>query len=398
MASDFMRVRLHLRRIRVLEVLVDTPDVLGVRVESTETRPRCPYCGFKCHRVHDTREREIRDLEVSGRPTTLVWMRRRMVCGNCGERFLEDHDAFDGKVTVRLAERLVADAQVMPIRAVARRHGVAWSVINSLVLVWSDLIVRRRRRERCSVLLVDETSMRKRHRYVTVNLNGDTGHTLGMVPHRDSAALVGFLMSQPHRWRRRIKVVVTDGSRAYKHSVQTCLPHARHVLDRFHVIRWFTAGLTAVRRDIQRRQPEGVKPVFDPQVFKARFMLLRRGDTLTDTDQASLDKLFDKHPRLKAGYQALQELHGLYLADDEAGALKALDRFCDLYATGELPEFHSIVDTIIASSDEILAWHHTSRASNGRIEGTNNLLQVLRRTAHGFTNPNNFAARGILIT
>ena len=43
-------------------------------------------------------------------------------------------------------------------------------------------------------------------------------------------------------------------------------------------------------------------------------------------------------------------------------------------------------------------WHHTQRASNGRIEGTNNLLQVLRRTAHGFTNPANFEARGLLIT
>ena len=31
------------------------------------------------------------------------------------------------------------------------------------------------------------------------------------------------------------------------------------------------------------------------------------------------------------------------------------------------------VDTIIAWTDEILAWHHTDRASNGRIEGTNNL-------------------------
>ena len=53
---------------------------------------------------------------------------------------------------------------------------------------------------------------------------------------------------------------------------------------------------------------------------------------------------------------------------------------------------------IIAWTDEILAWHHTDRASNGRIEGTNNLLQVLRRTAHGFTNPRNFEARGILVT
>ncbi len=42
--------------------------------------------------------------------------------------------------------------------------------------------------------------------------------------------------------------------------------------------------------------------------------------------------------------------------------------------------------------------HRAGRPSNGRIEGTNNLLQVLRRTAHGFTNPRNFEARGILTT
>ena len=54
-----------------------------------------------------------------------------------------------------------------------------------------------------------------------------------------------------------------------------------------------------------------------------RFALLRRGDTLTDADRARLDKLFDAHPRLKAGWQALQELHGLYLADDYDGALKS---------------------------------------------------------------------------
>ena len=122
--------------------------------------------------------------------------------------------------------------------------------------------------------------------------------------------------------------------------MDACLPHARHVLDRFHVIRWFAAGLTAVRRDIQRREPHGVKPAFDPEVFRARFLLLRRGDTLTGADQARLNALFGAHPRLKAAWQALQELHGLYTADDHQGALEALGRFCDLYETGELPEYH----------------------------------------------------------
>ena len=67
------------------------------------------------------------------------------------------------------------------------------------------------------------------------------------------------------------------------------------MLDRFHVIRWFSAGLTQVRRDVQRR-PEGSKPAFEPEVFRARFLLLRRGDTLTDADRARLDALFDATP------------------------------------------------------------------------------------------------------
>ena len=125
--------------------------------------------------------------------------------------------------------------------------------------------------------------------------------------------------------------------------------------------------------------------------------LLQRADHLNEHDQSRLDQLFATHPRLRAGWDALQELYGLR-ADDRDGALQALDRFTDLYATGELGEFHDIVDTIIAWGDEILAWHDTGRPSNGRIEGTNNLLQVLRRVAHGFTNPNNFAARGLLVT
>ena len=54
MACDVVRVRLRLRQVRVLEVLADAPDVLRVGVESVSRRLRCPQCGFKCHRVHDT--------------------------------------------------------------------------------------------------------------------------------------------------------------------------------------------------------------------------------------------------------------------------------------------------------------------------------------------------------
>ena len=398
MARDVMSVRLHLPQVRVLGVVEDTPARLVVGVESTARRLRCPDCGFRCHRVHDRRDKKVRDLEVSGRPVTLVWSRRRMRCDNCDGRFLEDHHAFEGGLTARLARRLVADVKVMTVAAAARRHRLGWHTVMALVRCWSDQLAQHRRSRSCRVLLVDETSMRRRHRYVTVIVNADTAKTLAMVPHRSSAALSGFFIEQGRSWCRGVRVVVTDGSRSYKSAVDAHLGHARCVLDRFHVIRWFSAGLTAVRRDVQRRWPEGAKPAFEPDVFQARFALLRRADTLTDADRARLEDLFGAHPRLRSGWQALQELHGLYTAGDRRSALDALGRFCDLYETGELPEFHHIVDAIIARSDEILAWHHSGRASNGRIEGPDNLLQVLRRTAHGFTNPANFQARGLLIT
>ena len=75
-----------------------------VGVCSTVRRPECPRCGALCGRVHDRRDKKVRDLEVSGRPVTLVWSRRRMVCEVCERRFLEGHPAFKGSVTARLVE------------------------------------------------------------------------------------------------------------------------------------------------------------------------------------------------------------------------------------------------------------------------------------------------------
>ena len=183
-------------------------------------RPGCPDCGVPSGKVHDRRDNKIRDLEVSGRPVTLVWDRRRLVCVRCGRRFVEDHPAFEGSITARLARRLVADARAMTVNAAARRHGLSWRLVNALVVAWAGLVADRRRRRRCRVLLVDETSIRKRHRCVTVIVNGDTGEVLAMVPHRDAQALSGFLAAQGPRWCKAVKVVVSDGSKAYKAAIE----------------------------------------------------------------------------------------------------------------------------------------------------------------------------------
>ena len=69
MSADFMTVRLHLPGVRVTGVVVDTPTELVVGVVSVKKLSKCPHCGCSCRRVHDRRQREIRDLStvVAGR-------------------------------------------------------------------------------------------------------------------------------------------------------------------------------------------------------------------------------------------------------------------------------------------------------------------------------------------
>jgi transposase len=397
MAQDEMRLRLHLKRVKVLEVLVDDPFELRILVSDTRVVVRCPSCGHKTAKVHDTRDVVVRDVEFGGRATTLIWRRRRFVCDNCGERHLEEHPEFEGNVTARLARSLERDARCMSIREVCRRSGFSWHFIMGLVRAAAERALTHRRRLRCRVLLVDETSLRRRHRYVTMVSDGESGALLGMVRGRDSLALQRLLYSFGPRWRRQVEVVVSDGSDAYRSAIRTTLPRATHVIDRFHVVRWLAACQVEVRRRIQRLGPKGTRPAYDPDIFRSRYLQLARFDRLSTEEAVELGRILEANPELERAWRLAQHLHGFYEAEDLDGAERALSAFADTYAEARLPEFYKTVSAILDWSAEIFAFHATDRVTNGRQEGLNSKIGVLKRVAYGFVNVNNLAARSLLL-
>ena len=105
-----------------------------------------------------------------------------------------------------------------------------------LVRAHSERVAQRRRARRCRVLLVDETSIRRRHRYVTVVACGESNKVLAMIPGRTKGSLTRFFRDQGPDWCRGVEIVVSDGSRSYQAAIAQYLPTARHVLDRFYVV------------------------------------------------------------------------------------------------------------------------------------------------------------------
>jgi transposase len=393
---DSMTVRLHLYRIRVVQVLVDLPERLEVVVRDLRSVVRCPFCGFKTTKVHETRRVKVTDVSRGAQGVTLIWLRRRFRCDNCSERHTETHPAIEGKMTTRLARAIVADARHLSIIEISRRYGFSWHMVITLVREWSGCLQAHRRSKRCRILLVDETSLRRRHRYVTVLSNAETGEVLGVVKHRDFRALSGFLASQGQRWCRGVKVVCTDGSQSYRAAIERHLGGATHVVDHFHVVRWFAQGLIEVRRRVQRIGELGESPAFSPVIFRTRYLQLARADSLSSKQFARLSLALVEDPELWHAWRLLQQLYEIYDADSEDEAAARIEGFVHAWAETEIPEFRSVLAALANWMPEILAFHRCGRVTNGRLEGQNNKLGVLKRIAYGFVNADNFAARALL--
>ena len=385
-----MTIRLHLPATRVVGVVEDLPERLVVAISAVAGWVRCSSCGFKTRTVHQTTKVAVRDRPFGGRPTTLSWHRRRFLCRRCGTTTTETHPQISGHLTNRLRATLVAEVRDSTVAAVARRHGLSWHRVMAVVLDYAVVVFFRRRRVRCRVLAVDEKSLVKGHGgFSTIVSDVETGAVVAVLPGRSDRVLDRFLARQSRSWRHGVKVVVTDMASCYRGAIARRLPNAAHVVDRFHVVRNVMGVVVQARRAAQRS--ERGEP-HDPEVFRARFLLLRRMDRLSTEQVAELVALFDRHPQLGAAWEMTQRFHRIYEACDHEAAMAALGEFVDAWLRTGV-DMGSAVRSLLRWSAQVFAFHDHGRATSAVAEGVNNRIEVLERKAYGFRKPVNHQAR-----
>ncbi len=389
-AVDVMPVRLHLQGIKVLEVLEDRPERLVVAVAGVGSVQRCTACGFKTAQVHQRTKVKVRDLPVSGRPTTLVWHRRRFRCGSCGSTFTETHPQLVGKLTLRFRHALFIEVVASTVNSIRKRHGLSWALVMALVTERVTWLARHRARRPVKVLCIDEKRLVKGHgAFSTIVSDGETGTVITVIEGRCKASLESWLKAQPRGWRAGVKVVVTDMATCWRQPIAELLPRAAHVVDRFHVVRAAMAVLTETRRTAQRtdRGQPHARAVFD-----ARFTLATRCDRLTGDQMTELVALFEQHPHLAAAWELTQRFHRVFQADGLDAALDAVAELADAMGrtrTGFAPGVHALTRW----ADQWQNYHRHGRWTTNVAEGLNTKIEVLERKAYGFRDHTNHAIR-----
>jgi transposase len=294
--------------------------------------------------------------------------------------------------------------------AVTELMRVTWRTVGAIITrVWDDIDTGVDRLAGVRRIGIDEISYRRGHNYLTVVVDHDRGALLWMAPQRSKAALHRFFDILGADRCRQLTHVSTDGAGWIIDVVRQRAGQAVLCADPFHVVSWATDALDATRRQVwndARRAVGGIRPKrHGPRIInlatgdaralkRARYVLWKNPENLTERQQAKLAWIAKTHPYLHRAYLLKEGLRTVFkLAAHEAK--HALSRWLSWAARCRIPEFTALGQRIRKHLPDI----HASldhAMSNALIESVNTKIRLITRMAFGFARPSNLIALALL--
>lgn len=402
--SDRIQVPLDLADFEVVSsILVD--GVIEVEVVSTFPRA-CFHCGSTDVAGHGRNQRRLRDRSC-GYPTVLVWNQRRFLCRDCGRTSRERHPQTLGakRLTSRFHVHLAETARNEPWVDIVRREHVSWWRV-------ADAFDTRAAQHDpftgppARVLSLDEAAFKKRRRYQTILSAPEQRRIIEVTEGRSQQSAVKVLYKLPEHWRNQIQTVVIDMFWPYRKAIEQVLPHARIVADKFHVIRAVDNAAQKVRIRHGRRitvvgRDGGLarqhNPRFNPQVWRSRWLFMKRTHKLTPTEQDGLNQLFELQPEIGLAYWLKEAFANIYQAPNRQEATRRLQLWAHHVHQAQLPEFTNITRTLSPWTQPILNYFDDPQ-TNAYAEGITNKIKVMKRRGYGHRHPDRYRAKILLTT
>lgn len=202
------------RRLKILGQSV-APEARVARIQAAPDnrfQPVCHHCGKKAAAVHSWTGRSVRDLDMGG---TRIWIDcryRKLHCERCRRIVTEELELFDPylRITRRLAAYIHQLCRWMTVRDVARHLGLDWKTVKDADKLFLEAHYGQPDYEGLRILAVDEISVRKGHRYLTVVLDYETGRVVYVGKARKARTLMRFFNQLSAGQRKAIEAVVMD--------------------------------------------------------------------------------------------------------------------------------------------------------------------------------------------
>jgi transposase len=202
------------RRIKIVNQTV-TPEATAAHVHvqpDNRFQPICHGCGKRASGVHSWTRRKIRDLNLATARLWITCKYRKVFCAHCQGIHIEDLDLFHPylRVTDRLARYVYQLCRLMTVSDVARHLGLDWKTVKAIDKFYLERDYGQPDYQGLRILAVDEISIKKGHRYLTIVLDYVSGGVVFVGKKRKAKTLEKFFNKLNGKQRNGIEAVVMD--------------------------------------------------------------------------------------------------------------------------------------------------------------------------------------------
>jgi len=360
-----------------------TPGGICFVIEPDPDTFCCSACGATAVERAGVVVRWFKCLPIGTQAVTLKLAVQRLRCHRCGlTRQARLGFADPQRSYTRAFEHYALGlSRHMTLQAVARHLQVSWDTIKDIQKRHLQTHYAKPKLGHLRQLAIDEISIGRHHRYLTVVLDLASGAVVFVGEGKGAETLRPF-WRKLRRAKATIQAVATDMSPAYTLAVREHLPEAVHVFDRFHVLKLVNTELAELRREVQRQAAKE-----DQQVLKrTQWLLLKNPEHLRPTrnERARLATALRLNAPLATAYYLKEDLRTQFWAQrTQAAAARFLDDWLARAQASGIRRMQKLAKTLQRHRAGLLNWYRY-RITTGPLEGTNNKIKTMQRQAYGY--------------
>lgn len=353
------------------------------KVQTKRNKLQCSSCKSRNVLKAGTVFRELKAVPIGFKPIKIHIDIQRLKCIDCGKT-LQEHLSFAEKKKsyTRSFARFVLDLVSMStIKDVAKNLNVSWDLVKAIQKKFLKKRYSKIDLSKVKRIGIDEFSIKKGHKYMTIVVDLETGRIIYAHKGRDAKSLDDF-WKLLKKQNVKIDAVATDMSTAYISAVITNIPEAIHVFDRFHIIKNYNDMLTKLRRLVFNQE----KNTNNKKILKGtRWLLLKNKENLDNEkdEKKRLEQALSINRPLTVAYYLKEDLKLLWEQKNKKDAKKFLGKWVAKARASEVPLLYKFAGSLLAHRRGIFNWYDYP-ISTGQVEGINNKIKVMKRQAYGY--------------
>jgi transposase len=355
-------------------------EAVVVTVARRQRRHRCPRCEYTTRAAWDRHQRDWRHVSLGKWRVVIRATLCRLRCPEHGVLVeAVSWAAHESRFTLDFEDLVAWLSREMNQTAVTRLMHISWAAVGRIV---ERVVARKLDKHRLDELYeigLDEVSYRKGHKYLSIVADHRTGDPVWIGEGRSQKTLSGFFEELGKERSEKLEVVSMDMCAPYIAEVSERAPNAKICFDPFHVVKLANEAVHELRRGEARER----KGSSEATVLKgSRWALLKAPENLRPAEQVRLAEVAQLNRRVYRGYLLKEELRALYACGPLA-ATRHLKEWLCWASRSKLRPFVKLARTLRKYRTGILDAIRL-RVSNGRLEGLNNKIGVLKHRAYGF--------------